>query len=209
MYARGKRTKRASIDARNDRSRGRALRLFTSSCIRVALFLTAGDLYFPPEPTTFSPDWAHCPWRRSWLRVALTSRIESEPRAPVPRLFRSGHRPDSLHLYALHAPQAGRNRFCGCCRRPSVPRRCSSVLCGHSIPVICGFFFALDFPCIEDWHGIFDEFSMEGLNKSCFDPDMEFGNFKKNILILLEKKYFFLFFIKFFYKMWECKIRYN
>lgn len=29
---------------------------------------------------------------------------------------------------------------------------------------------------------------MEGLNKSCFDPDMEFGNFKKNILILLEKK---------------------
>lgn len=138
MYARGKRTKRASIDARNDRSRGRALRLFTSSCIRVALFLTAGDLYFPPEPTTFSPDWAHCPWRRSWLRVALTSRIESEPRAPVPRLFRSGHRPDSLHLYALHAPQAGRNRFCGCCRRPSVPRRCSSVLWGHSIPVICG-----------------------------------------------------------------------
>lgn len=140
MHARGKRTKRASIDGRNDRSRGRAPRLFTSSCIRVALFLTVGDLYFPPEPTTFSPDWAHCPWRRSWLRVALTSRIESEPRAPVPRLFRPGHRPDSLHLYALHAPQAGRNRFCGCCRRPSVPRRSSSFLYGHSIPVICGSF---------------------------------------------------------------------
>lgn len=39
----------------------------------------SGDLYLPPGPTTFSPDWAHCPWRRSWLRVALTSRIESEP----------------------------------------------------------------------------------------------------------------------------------
>lgn len=23
------------------------------------------DLYLPPGPTTFSPDWAHCPWRRS------------------------------------------------------------------------------------------------------------------------------------------------
>lgn len=168
MHARGKRTKRASIDTRNDRSRGRAPRLFTSSCIRVALFLTVGDLYFPPEPTTFSPDWAHCPWRRSWLRVALTSRIESEPRAPVPHLFRPGHRPDSLHLYALHAPQAGRNRFCGCCRpvfRDDPPPSYTAIQFQWFVD---RFFFALDFPCIEDWHGIreFDEFSTEGLNKS-------------------------------------------
>lgn len=42
-------------------------------------------------------------------------------------------RSDSLHLYALHAPQTGRNRFCGCCRRSNVPPH-DLVRCGHSIP---------------------------------------------------------------------------
>lgn len=64
-----------SIDARtDDRSRGRAPRLFTSTYIRVALFLTAGDLYFPPGPTTFSPD----PGSLSVATIVIKSRV-NEP----------------------------------------------------------------------------------------------------------------------------------
>lgn len=71
---RGSAMVRMSID---DPSRvGETPRLFPSR-ISHRIVSDTGDLYLPPRPTTFSADWAHCPARRSWLRDALTSRIES------------------------------------------------------------------------------------------------------------------------------------
>lgn len=104
VHGEGEGQRDTSIDARtDDRSRGRAPRLFTSTYIRVALFLTAGDLYFPPGPTTFSPD----PGSLSVATIVIKSRV-NEPHwigicAPISSVcFVRATGSDSSHLYARY-----------------------------------------------------------------------------------------------------------